>query len=481
MTGHFQKQGEAQGEASLAPTDSMPKGPVSTTVAATLAAEDARAALLARAREDGISELWIQYHDLSGRPQVKNVPPHRWDAVVANGVSFARANFDYNALDEQAPDFIFGAETGDFVAVPDPATYARLPHHPGAARVYSFLHEGDGQAWAGCARAALRAMEDRLASRGLKARAAFEPECYLLARTDNGPKPVPRAGMFSVSALESQHELMSTFLRMLGEMGVVLEQVAPEYGPGQYEINIRHQPPLKAADDLMTVREELRALARAAGFTVSFMPKISRDMPGSGMHVHLGLTSIDDRDAMEGDQVMGLSQLGTFVVAGLLKHARGLCGLAAPTVNSYKRLLPASWAPSHICFGGSNRAALVRLPDAGSRHVEFRAGDGTGNPYLTLVGLLAAALDGLEEGRPPEDPITDGIGHITAAEAAARGLAELPRSAPEALDALEQDAVLMEALGPVIGPGFLRLRRSEAATYALEVGDWERAAYLEHP
>src|SRR5207244_5991962 len=121
--------GFSPGEASL--TDMNPSPTIQPTVAAALGAEDARAALLARAREDGLSELWIQYHDLSGRPQVKNVPPHRWDAVVAKGVSFARANFDYNVLDEQAPDFIFGAETGDFMAVPDPATYARLPHHPG--------------------------------------------------------------------------------------------------------------------------------------------------------------------------------------------------------------------------------------------------------------------------------------------------------------------------------------------------------------
>jgi glutamine synthetase len=438
-------------------------------------------ALLAQTDEDRISELWVLCHDFSGRGEVKSVPRAKIAQVLSRGASFCRANFDYNVLDEMAPDFIFGAETGDVLAVPDPETYAVVPLHPGAARVYSFLHERDGSLWAGCARGALQAIAERFASLGLSLRAAFEPEFYLLANTEAGPEPLARAGMFSINALDTRRDLMSTLQKTLAQMGVALEQVGPEYGPGQFEINIAHQPALKAADDLMTVKEVLRALARAAGLTASFMPKIRRDLPGCGMHVHIGLTTADGANAVEGDQAMGLSELGACVVAGLLKHARGLAGLTAPTVNSYKRLLPGSWAPSHVCYGGSNRAALVRIPDAGTRHLEFRGGDGTGNPYLSLVGIMAAALDGIEEGRPATDPITDGLAGLTPADFAARGLVELPRSAPEALDALEADQVLMDALGPIIGPGFLRVRRSEAATYALEVGDWERAAYLEQP
>ena len=362
----------------------------------------------------------------------------------------------------------------------DPATYARVPHHPGAARTYSFLHNADGTPWAACPRAALRAMEGRFASRGLAMRAAFEPECYLLARTDDGYQPAARARMFTLNALESQRQVMSLLMRSLADMGVELEQVAPEYGPGQFEINIGHQPPLRAADDLMTVKEELRACARSAGYIATFMPKLYSDMPGCGLHVHLGATTLDGRNAMDGDGPVGLSELGASFVAGLLEHAAGLSGLAAPTVNSYKRLLPGSWAPSHICYGASNRAVLVRVPDSGTKHVEFRAGDGTGNPYLTLIGLLAAGLDGIERNLSlVDEPIADDIGHVSAAGLSARGLELLPRSAPEALDALAADTVLMGALGSVIGDGFLRLRRSEAAAYSIEVGDWERSTYLE--
>jgi glutamine synthetase len=166
-------------------------------------------------------------------------------------------------------------------------------------------------------------------------------------------------------------------------------------------------------------------------------------------------------------------------VGGLLAHAPALCGVGAPTVNSYKRLLPGSWSPAHICYGAGNRAALVRVPDAGARHVEFRAGDNTSNPYLFLAALLAAGLDGIRHDLDPGAPVMDDVGHLSQEEAAQRGLTLLPRSAPEALDAVEADATIMDVLGPVIGPALLRVKRSEAMAYALEVGAWERAAYLE--
>jgi glutamine synthetase len=435
--------------------------------------------MLARAEKDEISELWVLCHDLNGRAQVRSVAREAFRSAVTNGVSFARANFDFNRLDHQVPDIVFGAETGDFMAVPDPGTYTRIPYHPAAGRVNSFLHEAGGEPWAGCARRMLSRVMDRLTAKGLSVQAAFEPECYLLTRSADRYEPASTGRMFTLDALDSRRDLMSDVIKTLREMGVILEQVSPEYGPGQFEINIRHAAPLKAADDLTTTKETLRALARRAGLIATFMPKLYPDVAGCGMHVHIGLERTDGSNAMAGDGAVGLSPLGLSFVAGLLKHAHGLSGLGSPSVNSYKRLFPGSWAPSHVCYGASNRAALVRVPDAWSRHIEYRAADGTAHPYLLLAGLLAAGLDGIESELRPGEPVEDDIGHLTPQQFRERGLAPMPRTATEALDALEADGVLMDALGGVLGPGFLRVRRSEAATYALEVSDWERRAYLE--
>ncbi len=163
----------------------------------------------------------------------------------------------------------------------------------------------------------------------------------------------------------------------------------------------------------------------------------------------------------------------------MLAHARGLSGIGAPTVNSYKRLLPGSWSPAHIVYGSGNRAALVRIPQGGPLHVEFRSGDNTSNPHLFLAALLAAGLDGIERGLDPGEPVHDDVGHWTVEETSARGISFLPRTVAKALNALETDATLMRALGPVIGPAFLRVKRSELEAYDLEVTEWERTAYLE--
>lgn len=437
------------------------------------------AALLEQLRADGMTQLWVVYHDYCGIAHGKTVPTERFAAAVTTGLGFAKANMEFDVLDQQVAQPVFGANTGDFFALPDPATYSPLPTHAGAARTYTFLTLRGGERWAGCPRTALQRVLERYSALGLQVQAAFEPEFHLFRRTETGYEPADRARMYTVDGLEQQSTLLTRLIDALRTMGVTVEQGGPEYGPGQYEVNVLHAAPLRAADDLLTLKMVVRALAREQEMIASFMPKPFTHGLGCGLHVHLGLEDAQGRNLLEGAGPAGLGDRGGAFVAGLLAHARGLCGVGAPTVNSYKRLQPGSWAPAHVCYGPGNRAALVRVPDAGSTHVEFRAGDNTSNPYLFLTALLAAGLDGMQRRLDPGAPSVDDVGHLSVEEAEKRGLVLLPRTAPEALDALEADATIMDALGPVIGPTFLRVKRAEAATYAREVGEWERTAYLE--
>jgi glutamine synthetase len=246
------------------------------------------------------------------------------------------------------------------------------------------------------------------------------------------------------------------------------------------EINLGHELPMKAADDLLTVRETVKALARDAGLVASFMPKPFEQLAGSGVHVHVSLWDATGQESRsEGAGPAGLSrELGHFM-AGVLAHAPAICGVGAPTVNSYKRLLPGSWAPAHVAWGTGNRAALVRVPGSSRRRIEFRAGDHTANPYLFLTALFAAGLDGLERELDPGAPAAGDIGHQGLEELARQGVQLLPRSAGEALDAIEADEVVMSALGAVCGPELLRVKRFELARYERHVTDWERDVYFE--
>jgi glutamine synthetase len=435
--------------------------------------------LLGRLDREAVERLWIVYADYSGVTHAKIVPRERFPDAVKNGVGFANANMDFNILDHQVAEPELAADTGDCRAVPDAASVAPLPYAPGHFRAASFLCNPDGTEWAGCPRSALQRIVRRYHERGLLLRAAFEPECHLFKRIDGEVIPADNSRMFSVDGLNTHLDLIETLMKTLGEMGLVLEQVGAEYGPGQYEINLKHAEPMRAADDLLTLKDIFRTLARRAGLIASFMPKPFSHLPGSGLHVHIGVERPDGKNVLQGEGEDRLSPEGRAFVGGLLAHARGLSGLGAPTVNSYKRLLPGSWSPAHIAFGLGNRAALVRIPDGEGVHVEFRAGDNTSNPHLFLAGLLAAGLDGMERGLDPGEAVHGDIGHWSPQQAEAEGIAFLPRSAREALDAVAADAVLMDALGPVIGPAFLRVKRSEVEAYDLEVTDWERTAYLE--
>jgi len=186
---------------------------------------------------------------------------------------------------------------------------------------------------------------------------------------------------------------------------------------------------------------------------------------------------------------VGLAPVGRAAVAGLLAHAAGQSALGSPTPNSYKRLLPGSWAPAHVAWALGNRAALVRIPGRGQgRHLEYRAGDGLANPHLLLTGLLAAIGDGLERRLEPPAPAAGiDVGHLADPEARAAGFDRLPDRLTTALDALEADPVLLAALGPVVSAHYLPVKRFELAMYLAESGAdedttevtaWERETYF---
>lgn len=437
--------------------------------------------LLRRIEADDLTGLWIVFHDYSARACAKWIPRASVASALRRGGVFARANLNFTIDDHQVDHPHFGADSGDMFALPDPGTYAPIPYRPGIGRVLSYLRTEDGDLWEGCPRGRLQHALDQLADRGFSALAAFEPEFTLYRRTADGRhEPLDRFAMYSVDRIDANVDLLSRIEAALGAQGVRVIQIGAEYGAGQLEINLHHETPMKAADDLVTLRETVKALAREAGVVASFMPKPFADAAGNGLHVHLSLWDqygVSSRS--EGDGLLNLSDEMAQFMAGVLAHAPAICGVSAPTVNSYKRLLPGSWAPGHIAWGSGNRAVLVRVPGSSRRRIEFRAGDNTSNPYLFLTALIAAGIDGLDRKLDPGAPVEGDIGHMSIDTVERMGGRFLPRTATEALDAIEADATIMDALGPVCGPELLRVKRQELARYNTHVSDWERDVYLE--
>jgi glutamine synthetase len=439
--------------------------------------------LLSRLRTDGIEHFWVIYHDYGGRAEAKTLPPESFESAANSGVVFAMANLNMAADDSQSLGATLLADSGDFLALPDPRSYAILPRYPKTARCHAWMRASDGSVWDGCPRTRLDAANCDLHSLGYSVQAALEPEFYLLTRNERGEyDPVNAARMFSQAGLAVEHEFVDRVIGELRAMGVTVAQLGKEYGPGQYEMSVRHADPIRAVDDYFSLKEAVRDLARQQGSTATFMPKPYAHWPGNSLHVHLSLwDAAGERDITASDQdETSLSPEGSWFLGGIMAHLDALTGLGSPTINSYKRLLPGSWAPANTYWGYGNRSGVVRIPGVGARrHLEFRSPDNSAQPYLLLAGLRAAGADGIRNQITPPPPFQGDIGHLTAEEIARYGIGELPRGLPEALAALEADEVVAGAVGETALQHFLTVKRHELATYDTHVHRWERETYLE--
>jgi glutamine synthetase len=266
-------------------------------------------------------------------------------------------------------------------------------------------------------------------------------------------------------------------------MGMEVEMAHHEVAPSQQEINVKFADALSAADNAVNLRYTIKAIAYKNGAYATFMPKPLQSVNGSGMHTHQSLFTPDGVNAFHApDQKYSVSTVGRQFIAGQLAHARGMCAVLAPTVNSYKRLVPGFEAPVYICWGQQNRSALVRIPlhsgSPNSTRAELRCPDPSANPYLAYAVMLAAGLDGIEKGMAPPDPIDENAYEFSPEDRQRYEVNTLPGSLDEALCELEADPVIRGALGEHVYHWFVLAKREEWDEYRVCVTQWELDRYL---
>src|SRR5690242_2342052 len=265
-------------------------------------------------------------------------------------------------------------------------------------------------------------------------------------------------------------------LRQLRDAGLRVTAANHEFSPGQFEINLGHSELADAADRSFRLKSAVQEIARQQDLLATFMAKPFNDEGGSGFHVHLSVADPAGENVF-GDPSGpdGLSDVGRAAVAGVLAHAPALAAILNPTINSYKRFGPDTLAPWLIDWGLDNRSAMVRIPPErgpGAR-MEVRLGDATANPYLAMAAIGAAVYLGVRDKLEPPAPL-EGYGYDP--ERAPR----LPQRLPDALDALEADEALTEALGPFFVDSFLAYKRNEVERFERYVTDWEFLEYAYH-
>lgn len=429
--------------------------------------------IVSQANEQGLQLVRFLYCDNGGVIRGKSAHVGQLARRMSSGIGLVKGMQSFTSLDFLAPDATYGP-VGEIRLVPDPDTFVVLPYAPRSGQMIANMVELDHQPWALDPRHFLQRMVGVAAAKGLAFEAAFENEFFLAYRQDNGYVPVDRSLCFSAIGMESTEPVIQDIIAALTAQGLTVELSHPELGWGQQELSIRHAPAVRAADDQITYRQTVRAVAAQHGMVASLAPKPWADQAGSGAHLHWSIWNPDHSVNLLADPGApgGLSALARQAIAGVLAHLPGLLGLTTPSVNSFRRLQPHFWSSAYTAWGLENREAAVRVPsrywddEAGSTNLELKASDASANPYISLGGVIAAALDGIDRGLDPGDPIDQDPGNLTDAERTERGIRRFPLTANEALDELDRDAVLKDALGAGLAAEYLKVRRAEAAAYA---------------
>jgi glutamine synthetase len=431
--------------------------------------------------EQGIGFFLCSFVEMSGAPKAKLVPATHLDDMTAGSAGFA--GFAAGEIGQ-------GPHDPDMIAIPDFSSLMVVPWRKNLAWVASNI-QVNGEAWPYCPRTILQRQLEKATRQGYVVNIGVEQEFMLLKRDEQGGyapwdaldtlgKPC-----YDLRALHRNLDVLTTLLTYVQELGWDPYANDHEDANCQFELNYRYADALTTADRHTFFKWMVKTVAEQHGLLATFMPKPFARLTGNGAHCHLSLWGpanetnlfLDEQDEN------GLSQLAYWFMGGVLQHASALAAVTNPLVNSYKRLIRgaprsgATWAPVYTTYGGSNRTQMIRIPAPG--RIENRIVDGAANPYLAFTVLLAAGMDGIERRLDPGKRNDDNLYEVPEEELRRRGIGFLPTTLNEALDCLEGDQVILDALGADYATTYLRAKREEWRQYHLTVSPWETEHYLE--
>lgn len=428
--------------------------------------------------EEDVEFIRLQFTDIFG--MLKNV------AITSGQLEKAldnRCMFDGSAIE----GFVRVDET-DMYLHPDLDTFEIFPWRPQqgkVARLICDVYCPDGTPFEGDPRYVLKKVLKEAEDMGYRFNVG--PECeFFLFHMDEEGKPTTitheTAGYFDVGPIDLAENVRRDIVLNLEDMGFDIESSHHEIAPGQHEVDFQYETGLRAADNILTFKMTVKAIAKRHGLHATFMPKPKAGVNGSGMHINMSLEDqfgknlfADNRDER------GLSKIGYQFMAGILSHIKPMTILMNPLVNSYKRLIPGFDAPTYMAWStASNRGQLIRIPSSrgASTRIELRSPDSAMNPYLALAACLAAGLDGIKKEMNPPKAISRSVYSMTEDELKEQGISQLPETLGEAIEAFEGDVFLQNVLGKHIYTKYLEAKKEEWNEFRSQVTDWEIEEYL---
>jgi glutamine synthetase len=439
-----------------------------------------------RLAADGVQYILGGWIDVMGRSKSKVVPIANLPNLFAGSERYTPRGM--GGIGHMTPN------EDECVAMPDPATLRVCPWDRRMAWTAADLWFGGTEPFALCTRSVLKRQLERAGQEGFVFNLGVETELFVfrpesLEREDGYLEPIAPSGAlnptqaYDAEAAMDALPFLDPMARYMAETGFGLFSFDTEGGDAQYEFDFEHAPALEMADRLAFFRLMVKQVAKQAGLIATFMPKPYTDAWGSGHHFNMSLEDADSginlfRDADDARK-RGWSKICYAFTAGILRHARSIAAVATPTVNSYKRLAPrfadgeVTWAPIYASYGDNNRSCMLRLP-RNRPAIENRGVDSAANTYLAAALLLAAGLEGIQQGLDPGEP----VGVLAYEQAPGPEAMRLPRTLLEAVDAFGADPLVNEVLPAPMVSAYIEMKHGEWDDYHRQVTKWERDKYL---
>ncbi len=420
--------------------------------------------------------LRLVFSDLLGHLRSIEVGIDQLDEVLENGI----------VMDGSSVPGYASVNDSDVLLLSSSATPTPQPWDPSAAFLLCRVYETSRKPHPRDPRNILDEMTSKASKRGLQLMVGSELEFFTIQRrSDDSFVPLDSGGYFSSRPIDSELDFRRDIIRTLNAIGIPTTSHHHEVARGQHEVGLQYTTASTAADNILLGRQIIMEMGSMRGIDVTFMPKPFTDQNGSGLHLHQSIWKTDgSQNLFASKRNGGLSQMAINYVAGLLEHASSLIALLAPTVNSYKRLVPGFEAPTRIAWGYRNRSTMIRVPHFNgserAARIELRCPDTTISPHLAIAAILAAGLDGIERTLKPSEPTTTNLYKSTS------DVESLPGSLIESIALLNESHFMRKELGDSLVDTLVSIRTREWKDYvkanddphSIEISSWELSRYL---
>ncbi len=429
-------------------------------------------------KAEGVRFMRLQFTDIHGANKNVEVPSSQFAKALDGEIMF----------DGSSIEGFTRIEESDMLLHPDLDTFRVFPFNGEqgkVARLVCDVKQPDGSDFDGDPRTCLKRQVARAKKLGYELMVGPEVEFFLFHLDPEGAPSVRThdvGAYFDLAPVDKGEECRRDVVMALEAMGFEVEAAHHEVAHGQHEIDFRYGDAVGTADNVATFRFLVRHVAREHGLHATFMPKPLFGQNGSGMHCHQSLFKGKTNAFFDAKAEYQLSKVAMHYIGGILRHAKGFVAITNPIVNSYKRLVPGYEAPTNVAWSERNRSPMVRIParrGIGTR-CEVRLPDPSCNPYLAFAVMLAAGLDGVTQKLDPGPPVNKNVFQMSQREKRRLKIDELPATLSDALDALEKDKVIMDALGPHLAESYIAGKRQVWTEFLATVHPWELDRYLSY-